>query len=98
MAHSIEIVKGPNKFDLMVSLFHGDGQVVGERQMLDFELRDENGETLTVSVCIWSVEREGMLSIEQWVIKGLTASGKKFPISYNARTRKGYYWPEPEDR
>jgi len=95
MAHSIEIVKGPNKFDLMVSLFHGEGM---DRQMLDFELKDENGETRTVSVCIWSVEREGMLSIEQWVIKGLTAVGKKFPISYNTRTRKGYYWPEPEDR
>lgn len=98
MAHSIEIVKGPNKFDVMVSLFHGDGHVVGEREMLDFELKDEDGNTWTVPVCIWSVEREGMLSIEQWVIKGLTAGGKKFPISYNTRTRKGHYWPEPADR
>lgn len=91
MAQAITIEKGPGKFDLMVSLFHGEGN---DCQSVDFVLEGENGSTRTVAIFIWSMEREGTRDSAQWVIKGLTVNGDRFPASYSTKTRKGHYWPE----
>ena len=97
MARSFEIVNGPNKFDLMVSHYHGEGN---DRQSVDFVLADEGGQPRTVAVFIWSAEREGMHDSEQWVLNGLIVGreDQHFPASYSTKTRKGHYWPKDEHR
>lgn len=93
MAHAVEIVKGPGKFDLMVSLFDGEGE---NRRAVDFVLRESDGTERTVPVYVWSAEREGTRDSEQWVLKGLIVGrgDQRFPATYSTRTRKGHYWPE----
>lgn len=93
MAQVYTVVDGPDKFELMVSLFHGRGE---GRQAVEFSYINEGGSILRLSMFIWSVEREGMSDIEQWVIKGVDFDGKKFPITFNTKTRKGHYWPKSD--
>lgn len=95
MARSYKITKGPSKFDLMISLFHGESV---SRQAVEFWYEDENGREWSLDIFIWSMEREGMRDAEQWVINGTDRVGTKFPITFNTQTRKGIYWPEPEAR
>lgn len=93
MALAYQIISGPSKFDLMVSLFHGEGM---DRQMVHFDYERPTG-TETLSIYIWSVEREGTNSVEEWVIQGVDRNLSKFSITFSTKTRKGRYWPKRDD-
>ncbi len=95
MALQVTIVDGPSKWDLMVSLFHGD---LGRRHHVRFH-------TLQSTFCdvvIDELQREDG-SGERWNFKGRVLDSEllpKAPVSgfFSTRSRQGHFFverPEP---
>lgn len=66
---TFEIVHGPSKFDLMIALFHGDGN---ERQQVAFKVK---GRKLEIIITVNEVAREDG-SGEGWCFQGYNQPGK----------------------
>lgn len=84
-AKNKKIVKGPSKFDLMIALFHWEGDRVR------FVLVDRTEQSMFIT----SVERDDAHdeSGEEWNFTGANGDASvgapKFRGHYNTRTRKG---------
>lgn len=91
MASPSRIVKGPGKFDLMLSLMDGEGD---GRHRVTFTVIDDGGHERRIAVYIWKMEREGTFSSEEWVLGGLFVSGAHslFNATYSTQTRTGDAW------
>ena len=82
----LDIVDGPSKFDIMISLFDSNRR---HRRTVPFSLRSLR---LKLDVAITSVQQEDdsgeSWNIEGWVTDGLTANVKGY---YNSRRREGNF-------
>jgi hypothetical protein len=82
------IVNGPGKFDLVISLFHGDSH---NRHSVNFVVEtDEKGEIYEVEVVINEATRKDGGG-DNWFFKGRQAdkSGKEVHGCYNTHSRGG---------
>lgn len=94
MVRSYKIVGGPSKFDLMISLMHGDCQ---NRQAVQFDLKPDQVlqpspeiKILGLKMNFWinRIEREDG-SGEKWNIVGYSQDGKLMKAFYETKGRTG---------
>jgi hypothetical protein len=82
MAENLHITGGPSKWDLMISLFHGDHL---RREKVDFSVYETSSK---LAVVINSVERESG-SGENWNFTGYS-SNMKVRGYYETHSRTGW--------
>ena len=87
------IINGPAKFDLVISIFHGDSR---RRNTVSFHL-DEAGPGITLRVFIDGINREDD-SGDKWILRGRIFRGVELPpfgyprfeASFSTQDRKGW--------
>lgn len=83
---SFDVISGPSKFDLMLSLFDGNKE---PRRTVEFQLEGARG---PITVAITMVQQEDG-SGESWNVEGwITSYRRNFAIKayYSSNSRKGY--------